>query len=93
MERRKRVHPHLGPKLAYHRRQAGLSQRKLGSISGIPFSQISRWERRKETPNYERVCALAAALDIPVSWLWDHTPAPDQSAETESQPSSFPGQR
>jgi len=71
------VHPTIGPKLRAWREIRGLALRGLEERTGIPFSQLSRYERGLETPTYARSLVLAKGLGVPVEDLWSHSPAPE----------------
>ena len=75
----KQIHPSLGPKLRWYRKQAELTLEALSRRSGVDKSQITRWERREETPNYHRACMVAEGLGIPVEWIWDHSKGPPET--------------
>lgn len=54
------------------RREAGLSRKKLGEISGVSFRLIEQYEQRYRTINGASVVtvyALAKALNVPIENL------------------------
>ena len=61
------------------RRRAGLTQEKLGILAGLDeasaSTRINQYEKGKHAPNFETVCKLAKALNVPVSFLY--TPEDD----------------
>lgn len=61
------------------RRRAGLTQEKLGILAGLDeasaSARINQYEKGKHAPNFETVCNLAKALNVPVSFLY--TPEDD----------------
>ena len=61
------------------RRRAGLTQEKLGILAGLDeasaSTRINQYEKGRHAPNFETVCNLAKALNVPVSFLY--TPEDD----------------
>jgi len=51
------------------REAMGLTQTELAQRSGLPQSDLSRWERGLRTPTPEQVDRLAAAVEIPATLL------------------------
>lgn len=53
------------------RKEQGFSQEKLSDKSGITLSQIARIETVKINPSLSTVFALARAMNIPLTDLFD----------------------
>ena len=53
------------------RRQAGLTQQQLADMAGLERSQLSKVENEKEHVNTRRLAAIAKALKVPVSDLFE----------------------
>ncbi len=46
-----------------------ISLSELSRLSGISVSTISSWKRRDSCPPSDKLCSIAQALNIPVSYL------------------------
>lgn len=56
-------------RLAAARKWRGLSQAELAAKIGVAQGFLSDIERKRRTGGAETIARLAAALDVPVSWL------------------------
>ncbi len=54
----------FGKNLKLHREKKTYSQRELGKISGIDFSQIGRIERGEQNTTLSSIYTLAKALEL-----------------------------
>lgn len=65
----------LGLKIAYYRKQKGLTQMELAECINISRTYISNIEAPKTcvNPTLDVILNIADALDIPVSKLFDET--------------------
>lgn len=74
-------------RLPYERAQRGLTQDQLAAKSGIGQSKLSKYENGKHFPSSGSIEAIAAALGVPGSTVyeWLTTPAVDTEAETVEQ--------
>jgi transcriptional regulator with XRE-family HTH domain len=70
----------IGQRLHAARRARGLTLVQLETLSGVPFSAISRLERdRIRAPRFGTVVAVAAALAVEPDWLmWGAAGAPER---------------
>ena len=59
----------VGENLRIERRKAGLTQKALSDLSGIPVITIQGYESGKFTPKYSAIQKLCAAMGIPRSSL------------------------
>lgn len=59
----------VGENLRIERRKAGLTQKALSDLSGIPVITIQGYESDKFTPKYSAIQKLCAAMSIPCSSL------------------------
>lgn len=55
----------VGESLRNRRAAAGLSQRQLATLSGVPQPNIAAYERGRRNPSSETLDRLVAALSIP----------------------------
>jgi transcriptional regulator with XRE-family HTH domain len=60
----------IGENLRAWRRARGMSQRALAERVGISTRMLALYERGERTPDGETLCALADALNIPLSKLF-----------------------
>ncbi|MCE2732192.1 MAG: helix-turn-helix domain-containing protein [Flammeovirgaceae bacterium] len=63
----------IGEFLALKRRQLGLSQKQLASLSGINYVQINRYEKNVSAPTKSTMEKLAVSLKIPKHILFNDT--------------------
>jgi transcriptional regulator with XRE-family HTH domain len=63
------VQQKLGKKLQALRKEAGISQEKLGELTGLDQTYISGIERGKRNPSLRSIEKLAKALNVNVSEL------------------------
>ena len=52
--------------IKYYRNLKGLTQEKLGELSGVSTDYISELERGKKTPSIKRLDLIARALDVEI---------------------------
>lgn len=71
------------PYLRAWRHSKGLSQRELGEMSGVQYSQISRIERHGQHVTPLTIKRLAAALGIKRETLIGHNPARQPGAPSD----------
>ena len=68
---RKSLQQKLGSKIKTLRNEAGLSQEKLGELTGLDRTYISDIERGKRNPSLKSLEKLAKALKISISDITD----------------------
>lgn len=62
----------FGDRIRFLREQQGLTQEKLAELADIPDSgTLRRWEKGKEVPKFDRLEALARALNVKVRDLFN----------------------
>jgi transcriptional regulator with XRE-family HTH domain len=59
----------VGEQIMLARRRSGLTQRQLGERLGVSHVAVGDIERGKTKPNLDHLCAIAEALDVPLSQL------------------------
>ncbi|MCQ9426686.1 helix-turn-helix transcriptional regulator [Pseudomonas sp. LJDD11] len=59
----------FGKRLAMARAKKNLTQRELGELVGITWSQVSRYEAGKSKPRLAALLNLAKALNVEVDYL------------------------
>lgn len=69
MARRKQAREALGSRIARLRIERGLSQRKLGELSGISYAYVSRIEGNDRYPSIAILRQLAETLDVTPHYL------------------------
>lgn len=51
------------------RNNVGLTQTQLGRLVGVSLRQVQKWEAGKDKPSFDRLPAIASALQKDVIWL------------------------
>ena len=62
---------HVGQRVRQRRYLAGMTQRELGDKVGIKFQQVHKYETGANRVSASRIWEIAAALDVPVSFLFE----------------------
>ena len=68
------AHPidlHVGNRVRQRRRLLGMTQQKLADAVRIRFQQIQKYESGANRISSSRLCTLAKALDVPVSYFFE----------------------
>ncbi len=68
------VHPvdeSVGAQVRQLRRQRGMTQTELGSVLGLTFQQIQKYERGTNRISASKLAMLAGALKVPVSAFFE----------------------
>jgi transcriptional regulator with XRE-family HTH domain len=69
--------PDVGGEARRWRQTRGLTLSQVGELSGLNVGYLSQIENGKAVPSLDALVAIAAALDVPVAWLFlDSAPAP-----------------
>jgi transcriptional regulator with XRE-family HTH domain len=72
-----RVRPCVGPQVRRLRKERELTLAQVAQRTGLNVGYLSQIENDKASPSLETLAALAAAMDVPITWfLLDSTPAP-----------------
>jgi mannose-6-phosphate isomerase-like protein (cupin superfamily) len=67
----------VGHEVRRWRSERGLTLAQVAQLSGLNLGYLSQIENDKATPSLDALGAIAAALDIPIAWLFlDGTPSP-----------------
>src|SRR4029077_20373811 len=61
----------IGQKLRALRLDRGLSQSDLGTLIGVTFQQLQKYEKGANRVSAGRLARIAAALDVPVTAFYD----------------------
>ena len=51
------------------REAKGLSQRQFAAMIGVQQGAVAQWEKGRTAPRFERILAIASALECPVDEL------------------------
>jgi transcriptional regulator with XRE-family HTH domain len=65
---------HVGERLRQRRVFLGMSQEKLGEAIGLPYQQVSRYERGANRIAASRLYDLCRVLDVPVGYFFEDLP-------------------
>jgi len=70
---------HVGNRVRLRRTLLGMSQEKLGTLLGLTFQQVQKYERGTNRVGASRLWDIANVLNVPVSFFYE-----DMSKDTES---------
>lgn len=65
------VDVHVGKRLRLRRTLLGFSQEKLGSLLGLTFQQVQKYERGTNRIGSSRLYKISTVLDVPVSYFFE----------------------
>lgn len=68
----------IGAKIANLRQSRGISQGKLARMLGWDPSNLARIEKERVNPSLKTIEDIAEKLEVPVSFILDEKPMPDQ---------------
>ncbi len=69
------VDVYVGARLRMRRAMLGMSQSKLGSILGVTFQQIQKYEKGVNRISASRLKQAASVFDVDIDWFYDGGPA------------------
>lgn len=74
---RSAARPDVGAEVRRWRQTRALTLADVGERSGLNVGYLSQIENRKAVPSLDALSAIAAALDVPIAWLFlDSAPPP-----------------
>ncbi|HSQ97592.1 MAG TPA: helix-turn-helix transcriptional regulator [Rickettsiales bacterium] len=65
------VDVYVGARLKIRRNELGLSQNKIGELTGVTFQQIQKYEKGSNRIGSSRLYEFAKILKVPVSYFFD----------------------
>ena len=65
------VDVYVGTRLKIRRNEMGLSQNKIGEMTGVTFQQIQKYEKGTNRIGASRLYEFAKILKVPVSYFYD----------------------
>ncbi len=68
------VNAHVGARVNLRRLMLGLSQERLGEITGVSFQQIQKYERGANRISAGALFCFAETLEVPISFFFDDMP-------------------
>jgi len=83
------VDVYVGARLRMRRAMLGMSQSRLGSILGVTFQQIQKYEKGVNRISASRLKQAASVFDVDVDWFYEGGPA-DRSIKGFAEGSSRP---
>jgi transcriptional regulator with XRE-family HTH domain len=87
-----RPRPSVGPQVRRWRRHHHLTLAQVAERSGLNVGYLSQVENDKASPSLETLAALAAAIEVPITWfLLDAAPPPQVVRASERRSWSGPG--
>src|SRR5215472_380690 len=66
-----RIDELVGMNILIFRKAKGLSQARLGSMVGVTFQQIQKYEKGANRIGPSRLAKIASALEVPIGCLFD----------------------
>jgi len=69
----------VGGRIRARRTALGHSQTELGDAVGVKFQQIQKYESGANRVSASRLWAIAAALDVPVTYFFEGLEAPEEA--------------
>lgn len=66
----------IGEKISTARKSKGMTQADLGNKMCVTFQAVSKWERGESVPDFETICKLSEALDVPITYFGGKTEDP-----------------
>jgi len=66
---------HVGARLKERRISLEITQEELGSVVGLTFQQIQKYERGANRISGSRLYEFAQCLDVPITWFFADIPA------------------
>ena len=74
----------IGARIRLRRVECGMTQAQLAESIGVTFQQVQKYESGANRVGGSRLAAVAGALEVPVSYFFDHT-----AEETEAAAASL----
>ena len=74
----------IGARIRLRRVECGMTQAQLAESIGVTFQQVQKYESGTNRVGGSRLAAVAGALEVPVSYFFDHT-----AEETEAAAASL----
>ena len=65
-----------GERIRRQRMALGWTQQELAKVTGIPYPTLSRLEHGEQSTHYERIVALADAMEVSTDYLLNRTDTP-----------------
>ena len=69
------VDVYVGARLRMRRAMLGMSQSKLGSILGVTFQQIQKYEKGVNRISASRLKQAASVFEVDIDWFYEGGPA------------------
>lgn len=66
---------HVGKRLRLRRELLGMSQEMLGSLLGVTFQQVQKYERGTNRMGSSRLWDIAQVLDVGIDFFFDDMPS------------------
>lgn len=65
------VDRHVGRRIRWRRRELKLSQEKLGTLLGLTFQQVQKYERGVNRVSAGRLYEMSEAMTVPITYFFD----------------------
>jgi len=87
---RARQRPQVGAQVRRLRRERSLTLAEVAEHTGLNIGYLSQIENDKASPSLESLAALAAAMDVPITWFLANSAAPPRVVRATER-RSWPG--
>jgi len=81
------VDVYVGARLRMRRAMLNMSQSKLGSLLGVTFQQVQKYEKGVNRISASRLKQAASVFDVDVDWFYEGGPAEDAAKGFAEGPS------
>ncbi|WP_107678009.1 helix-turn-helix domain-containing protein [Agrobacterium sp. LAD9] len=71
----------VGARIRHRRKILGYSQGRLAESLGVTFQQVQKYEKGVNRVGASRLQAIAAVFDVPVSFFFEDSAAPEADSE------------
>lgn len=68
---------HVGAMIRARRKLLGISQTRLGEKLTVTFQQLQKYEKGTNRVSASMLARIAIALDVPISYFFEGSPAPE----------------
>jgi len=75
----------VGQRIAYKRKELGLSQEGLGELLGVSRQAIYKWESDTTLPEIDKLIALSRTFRVSVGWLLGEEETPSEGELNDQQ--------
>ena len=75
----------IGQQIRRRREELGLRQDRLAQLINVATRQVQKYESGLNRISASRLILCAKALQVPVTWFFEHEPEPNDEPDLEAQ--------